>query len=497
MRKKWLSALALILALVTVFALAVPVFADVAPSGATVNALHLDIGRPGGSYHVGGVIPYTVTVSVPLTVGGAATCLETNNNTTFTDPHGNVQTFPVITSLLPGESVAFTASGATYTVYAPTGSEPTRANLVNGSAAMPASPTYTSDTSTYAGTYALLNYTIASGDLVLNGTTHQVTASAHTGNTAGAHDVPNPSTDNASADTTITTQVSSPDTLVTIGAASPSVASGQSTTLTVTEQNTGDVPLTSPSVVVLENGGAFMTLVAPPSSGDTSDPGVLDSGETWTWNGISTGALTSTTNFQATGHGFDNSSPPVDITFPNHEGEQASTSVTVNSPSTLAQIGASPSTLPVGGGTVTLTVSEFNNGSVDLSNVVMTVTNSVNPTTYTLMKTGSTAPAIFTGGDVNSDGILNTGETWTWSIPGVPVTSNTDFIVNGDGTYGSPPVHVNFTNGAFSERNDVTVGVQPPHQFPASSNLSLGLLIAGFAGVMVFLGYRRVRRSQI
>ena len=111
------------------------------------------------------------------------------------------------------------------------------------------------------------------------------------------------------------------------------VAPGSTVTLTVTESNPIDgVALTSPRVEL--TGGLILTL--DHSSGyfvALSDPvnsGVLDPGETWQWTGIPSGALTSTTTFTATGHGFD--SDDTDITSPAFPSELANVTVTVSSP---------------------------------------------------------------------------------------------------------------------------------------------------------------------
>ena len=94
-----------------------------------------------------------------------------------------------------------------------------------------------------------------------------------------------------------------PDTRVTITSSPPTVSSGGSVILTVTEENTGDVDLTNPYVEIWKNDDAHLTtLEAPPDTGDVGDPGVLNVGETWTWE-YDSGPITSTTTFVALGFG--------------------------------------------------------------------------------------------------------------------------------------------------------------------------------------------------
>jgi hypothetical protein len=95
-----------------------------------------------------------------------------------------------------------------------------------------------------------------------------------------------------------------PDTITTITASETTVQSGGSVDLTVTEQNTGNDPLTDPYVEVWKDGTLLATLIAPPDSGDIADPGVLNVGETWSWT-ISSGPITTTTTFVALGFGTD------------------------------------------------------------------------------------------------------------------------------------------------------------------------------------------------
>jgi hypothetical protein len=127
------------------------------------------------------------------------------------------------------------------------------------------------------------------------------------------------------------TTVHTSNTTVAIVPAQNTVVAGSGTTLTVIETDTGAGPLNNPSVEL--TGGLVLTLDnnSPTfvSGSDPADPGVLDPGESWQWVGILTGVLSAATSFTATGHGTDSAGN--DVTYPAASGEQASTTVTVNS----------------------------------------------------------------------------------------------------------------------------------------------------------------------
>jgi hypothetical protein len=498
-KNKLLLIVSLFLAIAMVFAIVVPISANIAPWGAGKSTILISIG-PSGTYKVGQIIHYSITVEVPLTSGGQPCCLQTDNHTTFTDPHGNVQTLTTIPSLLPGEYVTFTHSSATYHQYSPQAGQPTRQQLVDALDAggtMPVSPTYADNSSLYAGPYALLDYTVATEDIHYDSgaAQYRVTAHSQTSNTLGAHI--SSGNDSAAASNSISHQIEA-GTEVHIHAGTSPVNKGTGTTLVVTEKNIGGIPFTSPHIVILKNTVAFLDLtnnsasypVGTIFSEDVTTNGILDINETWTWSNIPTGNLDATTAFQADGHGIAPGNGVLQYTDITHDAgyelERESVTVNVNSPSTDAGIIALPSFLPAGGGTVTLTVTEENDGQVDLGNIVMTVRNNVDSTVYTLNKS-----AYYVSGDTLDDGILKPLETWTWSITGVPVTETTVFTVYGDGTYGTNPViHVNYQSN-INEMEDATVDVQPPHDVPASNNWTIGLLIAGFAGAIVLLRYRK------
>jgi len=103
----------------------------------------------------------------------------------------------------------------------------------------------------------------------------------------------------------VTVNTMGPDTITTITASATWVGSGGSVNLTVTEQNTGDDPLTNPYVLV--NPGGYNLNKASPyyAGGDTNGNDKLDTTETWRWTNIPSGNITATTTFVALGFGTD------------------------------------------------------------------------------------------------------------------------------------------------------------------------------------------------
>jgi hypothetical protein len=264
---------------------------------------------------------------------------------------------------------------------------------------------------------------------VAGGTITALTTFVATGHGfANGTDVTVPAAPTEQATATVTVA----NTAVTIAASPNPVVIGGTVTLTVTEQNTGLVALTSPSVVVTRSGpGTIPTLVAPPTSGDAGVIGTLDVGETWTWTGVSAGGpINAATIFTATGHGFYNGT---DVTFPTSSTEQSPVTVLVGS--TILDMTTTSTQVPPGGGNVTLTITDRNNGDIPLTNPhvvlesVPTVTSTLGDSTpITLDKTH-----YYVSGDNNPNGVMDPNETWRWQVTvfvGQPVT----FTASGHGT---------------------------------------------------------------
>jgi uncharacterized repeat protein (TIGR01451 family) len=162
-------------------------------------------------------------------------------------------------------------------------------------------------------------------------------------------------------------EVIQPDTEVTIVSSAAVVVVGGNVNLTVTETNTGDDPLTDPCVVVNDGISDIFTVVAPPDDGDTDSNSVLDVGETWSWTRTS-GAITATTTFTATGHGTDKRGN--DVTYPGHPDEQDQVTVETRPPPCIKVTKDVNCTISKAGDTVTYEICIENCGDTNIVTIV-------------------------------------------------------------------------------------------------------------------------------
>lgn len=162
---------------------------------------------------------------------------------------------------------------------------------------------------------------------------------------------------------------------------------GGSVTYAYSVSNPGGVPLSSVSVT--DNRCSPVTYL----SGDTSDLGWLDLGETWTFHCVV--VVASTTTNTATATGYYQSAPVQDTA-------QATVTVAAFTPAPRIAVSktASPTTLPAGGGIATWTFLISNPGNVPLSSVSL-ADNLCGPVTYL-------------GGDTSNPGWLDVGEAWSF-----------------------------------------------------------------------------------
>jgi len=243
-----------------------------------------------------------------------------------------------------------------------------------------------------------------------------------------------------------------PNTITTITASKTLVESGDSVNLTVSEQNTGDDPLTNPYVEVWKDGTLLATLVAAPDSGDDGN-GILDPPETWLWTNIDSGAITATTTFEALGFGTDSLGNEISYDE-GYLGERDTVTVDTIEPNTITTITASK-TLVESGDSVNLTVSEQNTGDDPLTNPYVEVWKD-----GTLLITLVAAPD--SGDDGN--GILDPPETWFWTnIDSGAITITTTFEALGFGT-DSLGNEISYDEGYLGERDTVTVDTIEPDQ---------------------------------
>jgi hypothetical protein len=226
---------------------------------------------------------------------------------------------------------------------------------------------------------------------------------------------------------------------------------GETVTLTVTEENNGDVALTDAYVefkAVTGAGTDVQILDASTATESMTDDDILEVGEIWTWT-VEV-VIEIDTILVADGHGFVLCH---DISYENgFMCERDKMLIEVVEPDTLLTIEADPEVMEHAG-TVTLTITEMNTGNCDVSNAYVVVDHGVG------VLTPATAGFSSTG---NMDGILDIGETWTWEVE-VEVGDATTFTASGYGTVLGEPV--SYENGYLGERDSVTIlSVNPETQ---------------------------------
>ncbi len=99
--------------------------------------------------------------------------------------------------------------------------------------------------------------------------------------------------------------------------------------------------------------------------------------------------------------------------------------ITVIHPTTVTTINSSSATV-VSSGTVTLTVTEHNDGDIDLTNPHVIVDQGIGTLDETSLS--------FTGVDGGDVGILDPGETWTWVLMSPAIVADMTFTATGYGT---------------------------------------------------------------
>ncbi|MHB8862020.1 MAG: beta strand repeat-containing protein [Pirellulaceae bacterium] len=195
----------------------------------------------------------------------------------------------------------------------------------------------------------------------------------------------------------------------------PSLAVGATATFTYVVTNTGNVPLGS--VVVRDDNGtpdAADDFNATLQSGDTNSNGRLDTTETWTYQatrivtaGQHTNIGTATANpVDTTGADIAGLADVSDSDPSNHLGVAAGINIVKSTNGQDAN--SAPGPLLVVGATATFTYVVTNTGSTGLATVVVRDDNGT---------PGNTADDIvptLQSGDTNSNGRLDTTETWTY-----------------------------------------------------------------------------------
>ncbi len=174
------------------------------------------------------------------------------------------------------------------------------------------------------------------------------------------------------------------------------VQPGTTVNFVMTVTNTGNSPLSNVTVT-----DPICTTGPTLASGDANTDGILQTTETWVYNCAVANALVDFTN-TATAQGTAPDTAVVNDT-------DTATVDVLGAPG--ISIDKSPNVqIVIIGGTANFTMTVTNSGDLPLSNI--TVTDPVCTTGPTL-----------TGGDTNTDGILQTTETWTYSCAVTPVNA--------------------------------------------------------------------------
>ena len=195
------------------------------------------------------------------------------------------------------------------------------------------------------------------------------------------------------------------DKSVAVAGPNPVTTPGQVLTFTVTAENTGDVPLTNVQIVDTGPDNVVRLLSGQVETGAASNVlGQLDIAETWTF----------TYDYSVTQDDLDAGGPlnnrvsaTTDETGPSAKTDDTSTPVSQTPAFTISK-GVDVATL-TGPGLLTYDIEVENTGNVSLTGVSLTdnLAQSGNGLTLTSGPTLS--------GDLDDDGILDVGETWTYA----------------------------------------------------------------------------------
>ena len=204
---------------------------------------------------------------------------------------------------------------------------------------------------------------------------------------------------NVSDTDTAVVNVISPAIDIVKTASAPTVHSGDSVTYTFKVTNVGDDPLSN--IVVLDD--KCSPLSAPVKTGGDADA-LLETGELWTYTCAR--AISATDTNTATATGTDSKGGTVTDT----------SSVTVNVITPAIDITkAVDKPIVIPGTTVVYTMTVTNPGNTTLQSVVVTDPQ-------------CTAPPVRTAGDTNTNNLLETSETWTYTCSSVINADTTNTV---------------------------------------------------------------------
>ena len=207
----------------------------------------------------------------------------------------------------------------------------------------------------------------------------------------------------------------------------PLVAAGSTVTWTYAVTNPGNVPLAN--VVLRDNNGTPGSTADDftPTflGGDTNNNGLLEPGETWSYRATGVAIVGQYANL-ATASGRDPLGQTLTATDPSHYfGVRSEIRVEKATNGQDADLPTGP--LVPAGSTVTWTYAVTNPGNVPLANVVLRDNNG------TPGNAADDFTPTFLGGDVNSNGLLEPGETWSYQATGVAIVGQYENVATASG----------------------------------------------------------------
>ncbi len=290
----------------------------------------------------------------------------------------------------------------------------------------------------YTATYAVTQANIDTGGSFSN------TATFDTAQTA-------PQT-SAAAVTTITQTPAFTNVKTQTGGSNPVTAAGQTLNYTIAIDNTGNVTLTSPTVVsdTFQLGGVARTLASGPSysSGDTDGDGAIDVDEIWLYSASYT---VTQTDMDATGS-FTNT-----LTYDTAQTAAVASAVYTTPVTRTATFtilkgqSGGPDPVTAHGQTISWLITIDNTGNQTLTGLSLTdaLNQAGSPRTLT---TGPT----YSSGDTDSDGAIDPDEIWLYSASYTVLLSD----MNNGGTFSNTATLDTTQTAAITSAAETTAVMQ-------------------------------------
>ena len=281
------------------------------------------------------------------------------------------------------------------------------------------------------------------GETWVYSATHVVTQAEMDGGTA-LHNIATVTTNHTSAQSDDATTTISQQPSLTIAkdvTESSATAAGETLHYTITVHNTGNIDLSSVAISDALNGSG-LSVPATPASGDASDVGVLDVGETWVYS-----ATHVVTQAEMDGGTALHNIATVTTNHTSAQSDDATTTISQQPSLTIAK-DVTESSATAAGETLHYTITVHNTGNIDLSSVAIS---------DALNGSGLSVPATPASGDASDVGVLDVGETWVYSATHVVTQAEMD---GGTALHNIATVTTNHTS-AQSDDATTTISQQP------------------------------------